>query len=153
MYSSKLSVSIHILCMVALNPCPVTSQSLAQSIGTNSVLVRRLMGRLKKAHLIFAQAGLGATGLAKKPEEISLLEVFRAVETRRQLFDLHAGVNVHCPVGANIGRILTKVYDGIQTEMEARLDAVHLSDLLGQFPPMLSRGGAAVDDIQAGQGS
>lgn len=134
MYSSKLSVSIHILCVVAANPCPVTSEFIAGSIGTNPALVRRLMSRLKAARLLCAQTKLGATGLAKPPETITLLEVFRAAEPQRQLFDLHDGTNPHCPVGANINRILTGVYGEIQNGMEERLAKVTLADLLGQFP-------------------
>ncbi len=134
MYSSKLSVSLHILCMVALENCPVTSDSLAGSIGTNPALVRRLMSRLKAAGILNVQTGLGATGLAKPPEKISLLEVFRAVEPHRNLFDIHTRINVDCPVGAHIGGILGRLYGGMQEEMEARLDRVKLSDLLAQFP-------------------
>ena len=134
MYSSKLSVSIHILCLVALGPCPVTSGDIAGSIGTNPSLVRRLMSRLKAAHLLNAQTRLGATGLAKPAEQISLLEVFRAVEPQQSLFDIHAGTNLNCPVGAHINGILTRLYGGIQQEMEAKLGAVKLSGLLRQFP-------------------
>lgn len=134
MYSSKLSVGIHILCMVSLGVCPVTSDEIAGSIGTNPALVRRLMGKLKAARILRVQTGLGATGLAKPPEEISLLEVFRAVEPRRILFDIHGGTDIDCPVGAHIGGILGQLYDGMQKELEERLDQVKLSDLLTQFP-------------------
>lgn len=134
MYSSKLAVSIHILCVVALNPAPVTSDFIAGSIGTNPALVRRLMSRLKAARLLRTQTKVGATGLAKPPEAISLLDVFRAVEPQRQLFDLHTGTNPNCPVGANINRILGEVYGKLQNGMEERLSAVRLADLLGRFP-------------------
>lgn len=136
MYSSKLSVSIHILCMVARGTCPVTSDRIAGSIGTNPVLVRRLMSKLKAAGILNVQTRLGATSLAQSPEKISLLEVFRAVEPHRSLFDIHTGVNMDCPVGAHIGGILRQLYGGMQKGLEGRLDQVRLSDLLLQFPPM-----------------
>lgn len=134
MYSSKLSVSIHILCMVAREDCPITSDYIAGSIGTNPVLVRRLMGRLKRARLLRTQPRLGATGLEKPPEQIPLLEIFRAVEPKQTLFDVHTGTNINCPVGAHIGSILTQFYHGMQEEMEDHLNRVTLSDLLKQFP-------------------
>lgn len=134
MYSSKLSVGIHILCLVAREPCPITSDYIAGSIGTNPALVRRLMSKLKSARLLNTQTKLGATGLAKPAEQISLLEVFRAVEPQRSLFDIHTGTNPNCPVGAHINGILTRLYGEIQNEMEARLGRVKLSALLQQFP-------------------
>lgn len=67
MYSTKLSVSIHILTVIALmEGQAVTSEYIASSINTNPALVRRLMSRLRKATLITASPGLGVTGLAKK---------------------------------------------------------------------------------------
>ncbi len=49
MYSTKLSVSIHIMSVIVLmEGQPVTSEYIASSINTNPALVRRLMSRLKK---------------------------------------------------------------------------------------------------------
>lgn len=131
MYSTKVSVSIHILCMIALNPdCPITSDRMAGSIQTNPALVRRLMSQLKKANLIKTQTKLGATGLAKPSSDISLREVFRAVEPEQRLFDIHTGTNMKCPVGANIGKVLTQIYDQVQTNFEDQLGNIFLSDIL-----------------------
>lgn len=131
MYSTKLSVSIHILCMIALSPdSSITSDHMADSIQTNPALVRRLMSQLKKANLIETQTKLGATGLAKSSSEISLLEVFRAVEPEQRLFDIHTGTNMKCPVGANIGNVLTQIYDQVQTNFEDQLRNIYLSDIL-----------------------
>ena len=131
MYSTKLSVSIHILCMIALKPdCPITSDRMAGSIQTNPALVRRLMSKLKKANLIETQTKLGATGLAKPSSDISLREVFRAVEPEHRLFDIHAGTNMKCPVGANIGKTLTQIYDKVQVDFEDQLGNISLFDVL-----------------------
>ena len=131
MYSTKLSVSVHILCMIALNPdCPITSDRMASSIQTNPALVRRLMSKLKKANLIQVQTKLGATGLVKPSSEISLCEVFRAVEPEQRLFDIHAGTNMKCPVGANIGKTLTQIYDKVQVDFEDQLGNISLFDVL-----------------------
>ncbi|HCB99960.1 MAG TPA: Rrf2 family transcriptional regulator [Ruminococcaceae bacterium] len=135
MYSSKLSMSIHILCVIALEPCPVTSEHIANSVGTNPAVVRRLMSKLKRTHLILTHTKVGALGLTRPPEEINLLEIFHAVEPKQQLFDLHTGTSDTCPIGANICLILSPLYDGIQQEMENKLQATTLADLLRQFPP------------------
>ena len=70
MYSTKYSVSIHILSLIALKEeQPITSEYIAGSVNTNPALVRRLMSSLKKAGLIRAQTKLGVLGLEKPPEE------------------------------------------------------------------------------------
>lgn len=131
MYSTKLSVSIHILCLIARQaPSPITSEGIAGSIGTNPALVRRLMGRLKKAGLIQTQTKLGATGLAKPADEISLCEVFHAVEPQQRIFDLHTGTNRNCYVGAHIEATMGKVFDQLQDSLEKQLGNITLSDIL-----------------------
>lgn len=134
MYSTKLSVSIHILSVIALmEQQPVTSEYIASSINTNPVLVRRLMSRLKKARLIKTSTKLGVTGLTKKAEEISLLEVFLAVEDHRDLFSIHSDTNPGCPVGAKIEGTLKHLYDNIQTTTEDKLSAITLADIIKDF--------------------
>ncbi len=131
MYSTKYSVSIHILSLIALKEeQPITSDYIAGSVNTNPALVRRLMSSLKKAELIRTQTKLGVLGLKKPPEEISLLQVFKAVEKEQRLFSIHSDSNPNCPVGARIGSALEFVNDQIQSAFEKELDSIYLSDIL-----------------------
>lgn len=131
MFSTKTSVGIHILCVIASSPVSnVTSDHIAGSIGTNPALVRRLMSQLKKAGLIRTSTKLGVVGLAKATESITLLNVFHAVEREQRIFDVHTDPNPQCPVGANIERTLTQVYGQVQSDFEARLSGITLSDIL-----------------------
>ena len=134
MYSTKLSVSIHILSVVALKGTdPVTSEYIASSINTNPALVRRLMSRLKKAKLIEASTKLGVTGLARKEEEITILDIFRAVEDNPYLFSIHGNTNHKCPVGAKIESTLENLYASIQSATEEKLSAITLADITKEF--------------------
>lgn len=131
MYSTKYSVSIHILCLIALKEEePLTSEHIAGSVNTNPALVRRLMSSLKKAELIRAQTKVGVLGLVNPPEEISLLQVFQAVEKEQNLFAIHSDANPNCPVGARIGSALEFVNHQVQAEFEKELDSIYLSDIL-----------------------
>ena len=131
MFSTKTSVGIHILCVIALNQdASVTSDRIAGSIGTNPALVRKLMSRLKQAGLIRTSTKLGALGLKKDSANITILDVFHAVEQERRVFDIHTDTNPQCPVGANIERTLMNVYGQVQTDFEARLSGVSLLDIL-----------------------
>lgn len=131
MYSTKYTVSIHILSLIASKKGKsITSDYIAESVNTNPALVRRLMSGLKKAGLIQTQTKIGVTGLMKNPEEISLLEIFKAVEDRQDLFAIHSDTNTACPVGAKIGCVLEHVNEKIQSSFEAELGSLHLSNIL-----------------------
>ena len=80
--STRFSDSIHILAFI--NICqgiiPLTSNNIASSIETSPVVVRRLMSALNKAGLINTVHGAADPALAKSPENISLYDVFLAIE-------------------------------------------------------------------------
>jgi len=117
--------------MIALsNGEPITSEYIAGSINTNPALVRKLMSVLKKNGFIKAQTKLGATGLAMAREEMSLRDVFKAVEKQQRLFAIHEDTNQNCPVGAKIGEVLERVNSEIQSRFETQLHYIHLSDIL-----------------------
>ena len=52
--NTRFSVGVHILTLLACKPNRgITSEMLARSVNTNSVVIRRLTGQLKKAGLVF----------------------------------------------------------------------------------------------------
>ena len=63
-----------------------TSTFLAGSVNVNPVIIRNTLGQLKSAGLVNVKAGEGGASLAKNPENISLLDVFDAVEKEESLF-------------------------------------------------------------------
>ena len=68
--SHKLSDALHILSYIALNQeemTKISSQTIADSVGTNPGLVRRLMSNLSKAGLLLTKVGAAKPQLAKEP--------------------------------------------------------------------------------------
>jgi Rrf2 family protein len=104
---------------------------MAQSVNTNPVVVRRIMGSLRDAGLVASQAGPGGGWrLLRAPEEITLLDIFTVVEGEIQ-FGLHARpTNAFCPVGANMPHILAGHFRDAEAAMERYLDQVTLADVL-----------------------
>lgn len=86
----------------------MTSAFIAESVNTNPVTIRRILGQLREAGLVQIKPGTGGATLRRAPEETSLLEVFRAVEPvgDDQLFDFHPNPNPQCPVGSRIHAVL-----------------------------------------------
>lgn len=58
-FSSRYSIAVHILSLVALSPTSCTSDFIAESVNTNPVIIRRIIGMLKKAGLVHVRAGAG----------------------------------------------------------------------------------------------
>ena len=139
-YSSRLPAAVHILMAVAFfsNDHKVTSEFLAESVRINPVMVRNTLGKLRKAGLVRTEAGIGGTFLAKDPAEITLLDIFRAVEPEEDLFRFHEHPNPACPVGNNIHTVLDGHLEAAQDSMRESLRSVTLADLMHQLDSCLS---------------
>ena len=76
--TSRFTVAIHILSLLDLNKgVSRTSEELAMSVNTNPVVIRKILGILKKAGLIHIQMGQGGGAtLAVEPEKITLRDVY-----------------------------------------------------------------------------
>lgn len=130
--SSRVAVAVHVLTILtSRRDEAVSSQQVAYSVNTNPVVVRRIVGALRRAGLVEVLPGsAGGARLARAPEDVSLLEVYRAVEAREELFALHPQTPCQdCGVGANIQAALTGVFCEAQAAMEAVLGGVTLADV------------------------
>ena len=131
--SSRFTVAIHVLSLISLNQNIVTtSEWIAESVNTNPVVIRRVMGKLKKAGLIDIRRGLGGATLQKNLEDITLLDVYRAVEVvdEGELFQMHPNPNPNCPVGANIQDVLELILVRAQDAMETILKEITMEELV-----------------------
>lgn len=131
MQNSRFAVAIHTLLMLATSKGgPTSSDYIAGSVGTNPVLIRRLMGDLRNAGLVDSRAG--ATGgfvLARPAERIGLDEIYQAVEAEA-LFARHAKANPKCPIGRAVGPLLDRVLGEAEAAMVLNLKRTSLGDLI-----------------------
>jgi len=85
-YSTKVSDAVHILSFIALNAKEsLTSQAIAESVKTNPAFVRQMMSSLRNAGLLTSVKGHAKPALSRDAKDISLLEVYRAVEGDKPL--------------------------------------------------------------------
>lgn len=133
--NSRFAVSVHILAYLAFRQgAAVPSAEIAKSVDTNPVVIRRLLSALVKGRLVTAQKGAaGGFSLASAPRNISLLEIYRAVEPKPNHGLNRFAPNHRCPVGAKIEDILHGVFFKAQTGMEAELAQVSLADVERQL--------------------
>ena len=135
--SSRFTIAIHMMaCMENFkNDYKITSDFLAGSINVNPVVIRRILSQLRDAGLIEVKRGTGGAALAKKPEEITFLDVYRAVECIEEntLFHFHENPNPNCPVGRNIHSILDDKLLRVQKAMERELESITLADVMNDL--------------------
>ena len=132
---SRFTIATHMLMVIALKgkDTKVTSDLLAESVGVNPVIIRKTLSQLKKAELITVARGTGGAEIIKNLKDISLLDIYRAVEClgkTGQLFSFHENPNPNCPVGAHIHQVLDQKLDKIQQTMEEELSRTSLARLV-----------------------
>ena len=109
----------------------MTSEQVAASVNTNPVIIRRSLGDLHRAGLVDVRRGAGAGwSLAREPGEITLLDVYEAVQ-REPLFAMHrTEPNLGCPVGHGIRPALDQVYDKVNQALRSELTRTSIADVL-----------------------
>ena len=112
----------------------ITSEFLASSIQVNPVIIRNIIGKLKAAGMINVSRGRGGMTLAKSLDEITLYDVYKAVDcVNGSLFHFHENPNPDCPVGKNIHNALDGVLSEIQKTFEDKLKGITLKDIAGKI--------------------
>src|SRR5690606_3680494 len=87
----RFAFAVHVLSVLATHPDEVvSSELLAKSANTNPVVIRRLLCELREAGLISTARGpCGGARLDKAARQISLLDIYRAVEGEVEPFGAH----------------------------------------------------------------
>ena len=141
-YPTKLSDAVHILAFIALPPnCSLTSEKIAESVQTNAGYVRQLMSALRRGGLLLSVKGHPRPSLAKTPGQITLLDVYRAVEGGKPLLHQDTHTNPACGVGMNIQLVLRDCYDLVQQQAEEAMRSITLQEILDRYTEKLSRSG------------
>jgi len=111
-----------------------TSDYIAESVNTNPVVIRRIVGMLSKAGLVEVKPGVAGARLAKRPCEITLLDIYHAVHVVQEdsLFGIHENSDTKCPVGKHIQSAIVPVFSAAQKAMENTLQEVDLEEIVGR---------------------
>jgi Rrf2 family protein len=130
--NSRMASAVHILCVVAWFPEEgTTSDAIARSLKTNPVVVRRLLKSMEKEGLVKVRRGRnGGVELARSPQDITLDEVYRAVESEDSIFSLRDTVNERCPVARGVLGLLPPVFAAANSAVEASLNRTTLASLM-----------------------
>lgn len=128
----RFAFAVHILAVLAYKQAAgVNSDSLAGSVNTNPVVVRRILSELRRAGLVKTLRGTGGgSRLSRAPSEISLDSIYRALDCGPSFASHPQQPNQRCPVGRKIEAVLTAVFNSAQTALEQALAGRTLADVL-----------------------
>ena len=132
--TSKFTVAVHILTCIDIfdGQMRVTSDFLSGSTGVNAVIVRNVLGQLRNAGIVETRQGSGGAHLAKALDEITLYDIYKAVDCvdDEGLFHFHENPNADCPVGRNIHKAMDDRLQTAQAALENELKRTTLAQVV-----------------------
>ena len=132
--TSKFTVAVHILTCIDIfdGQMRVTSDFLSGSTGVNAVIVRNVLGQLRNAGIVETRQGSGGAHLAKALDEITLYDIYKAVDCvdDEGLFHFHENPNAECPVGRNIHKAMDGRLQTAQSALENELKSTTLAQIV-----------------------
>ena len=132
--TSKFTVAVHILTCIDIfgGQMRVTSDFLSGSTGVNAVIVRNVLGQLRNAGIVETRQGSGGAHLAKALDEITLYDIYKAVDCvdDEGLFHFHENPNADCPVGRNIHKAIDDRLQTAQAALENELKSTTLAQVV-----------------------
>lgn len=134
MSNANFAFAVHILTLLSSSEEPLSSAFIAASLNTNPVTVRRLTGVLREGRLVeTTQGSQGGARLRRKPQDITLGDVYTAVKAEEYPFGLHpAAPSPECPIGCNIHKVLVKVFEETDRVIIRALMKLSIQDILDE---------------------
>ena len=128
--NSRLSLALHTLGHMAGDPDRMrTSADIADHAGTNPVVVRRVLGRLRKAGLLNAEKGhAGGWRLARPAQEITLADVYLALD-ESLIASVAQEDAPHCSIEHALQRKVSAVMEDIERSLIERLAATTIAEV------------------------
>ena len=134
--NTHFAIATHVMAVLAIGEGKlVTSDKLAFSVSTNPAFLRVVLGRLRDAGIVHTKRGkAGGSTLARPPDTITLLEVFRAIEGKAEL-TTHDCAASACPVGRRVPAVLDRLSHTLDAALAHELEQVLVSDIADEVRP------------------
>ncbi len=129
--NSRLSLALHALSHMAGDGNRMrTSADIAEHAGTNPVVVRRVLGKLREAGLLASEKGhAGGWRLARPASDITLADVYVALGERLVSGDGKDLEQSDCSVETDLQARVAQVLDDVEKSLVLRLGETSIVDL------------------------
>lgn len=130
--NSVLAGAVQMLCVIAWRGGKgANSELLAKSLNTNPVVVRRILKTLENHGLVKVRPGRhGGVELLRSPADITLEDVYNAVEPDAALFALRERGNQRCPVNNAMVRTLPPLFGAADAAVDNVLRRTKIAALV-----------------------
>jgi DNA-binding IscR family transcriptional regulator len=137
--NSRLATAIHIAGMLSLaDEMPLSSENIANSVNTNPVVVRRIIGLLVCHNIVKVKMGSGGGAyLARNPKEINLAEIYFALEEGSVFEVPQFADSYHCEIGKIVRPVLMEVLKAAEQGLIENLRKTTLADVIEQIKSKL----------------
>lgn len=137
MADTRFPTGLQIVVTVAVNETAgvrTTSPMLAEALDTNASFVRKLVSTLTKAGILVSSDGAsGGIRLARKPEDIQLLELHNAILPDQKSWSVRETIPSVCVVTRNIGTISGELSERADAAVARVLGGVSVADCVKQI--------------------
>lgn len=117
--NTRFSTGVHALVLLALEPASLqTSETIAGKLATNPVVIRRVFSLLRQAELVTSHKGpSGGSQLARSAKEITLKDIYRALEPSPVFYE----ASVSGPAADLVGKELARAFKAAEAGLTAAL--------------------------------
>ncbi|MGE7956210.1 Rrf2 family transcriptional regulator [Pseudomonas sp. NPDC089530] len=131
---TRLSRMLHVLIHMDRHDSPATSETIAQMLGTNPVVVRRTMALLKEQGYVRSEKGhRGGWSLARALSDMTLLDIHQALGSN-SIFAIGLSTDhPECLVEQAVNTALSEVFEAAQALLVERLGKITLAQLAEDF--------------------
>jgi DNA-binding IscR family transcriptional regulator len=131
---SRLSSVLHALLHMAEHKEPLTSEVLAQCLGTNPVVVRRTMGMLREAGLVTSDRGhAGGWRIAVDLNTVTLRQLHEALGEPAIFAVGSRNENPQCLVEQSVNAALDNAFAEAEALLLHRFQNITLAELAADF--------------------
>lgn len=130
--NSRLAIAIHTVGILALgDQLPMTSRMIAESVDTNPVVIRRIIGNLVKHGIVEVKMGTGGgSRLTREPNNITLAEIYLALEETDLFIVPHLDDTHRCPIGKVVRPVLKTIFGRVESGLIDDLQKTTLQDVM-----------------------
>lgn len=132
--NSKVSVALHCVLHLSLAGKPVTSEELGRCQNTNPVLIRRILGDLKKAGIVDSEKGHGGGWIVlKDPKSISFQDIFNALEESLLPRPMELEQDEKCLIMKSLSGTMDEFLEEADQLLSKKLSKVSVQSIIDQI--------------------
>ena len=129
--NSRTSVALHALAHLVRRQAPVTSEDLGKCLQTNPVVIRRVLGELKKKGIVDSGKGHGGGWIVTKhPKQISFSDVFNALGENLVPKAPNLGEDEQCVIMKTLMLIMSDFLCEAEALLDKRLEKISIYDVV-----------------------